>query len=328
MNNNIVVLETYPSNEMPYDGLSGVFNEVKNIGTILPDTKELIGAKVLVLGIAPLYEHKIAKHNTNVIFTTFESDEVPLHWVNAINNYNYCIVPHDDVKSVFVNSGITIPVTVIHQGYQRFHKDLKKDRLANEFNVGFLGIPVNRKNLVKLYEACKTLQQTYIPQLKLHIHVSSFYDWLDATPFLKLKSDNMVVWTSGKYDNKQISEWYHRLSCYIFPSSGEGWSYTPRESMYLGIPTIITDIPVHKELIESGFCKVIKTAGREVADFHGAFHGNWAKIEVSDICEAILEVYHRYDYFSAQALLGSNWIANRWQNHEITQRLSEFMNAL
>src|SRR6478735_9297060 len=104
MNNNIVVLETYPSNEMPYDGLSGVFNEVKNIGTILPDTKELIGAKVLVLGIAPLYEHKIAKHNTNVIFTTFESDEVPLHWVNAINNYNYCIVPHDDVKSVFVNS--------------------------------------------------------------------------------------------------------------------------------------------------------------------------------------------------------------------------------
>ncbi|MEZ4548823.1 MAG: hypothetical protein R3B51_14430 [Thermodesulfobacteriota bacterium] len=67
---------------------------------------------------------------------------------------------------------------------------------------------------------------------------------------------------AGDVDEDGTSEWYAGLSCYVFPSSGEGWSFTPRESLYLGIPTLITDIPVHDELVRSGYYKRLFRRGR------------------------------------------------------------------
>ncbi|WP_367865347.1 glycosyltransferase [Pedobacter sp. WC2423] len=321
----ILLLETYPAHELPYDGLSGFFNVVKNIGTIIKDTKHTSGAKVLVCGIAPFYEDRLSVQNTNIIFTTFESDEVPLHWVESINRYHHCIVPHEAIKVKFESSGVITPISVIHQGYYRYKRGQMLKKKPKEFNVGFLGIPVNRKNMLKLYDACKQLQASAIPEIKLHVHVSYFYDWLDTTPFKRIQSDEMIVWTSGNLSAEEVSDWYYKLSCYVFPSSGEGWSYTPRESMYLGIPTIITDIPVHKELIDSGFCKVIRTSGIEPADFNGATHGFWAKVEANEIKTSILDVYNRYDYFHTQALSGAAWIENEWFNENVVTRLKDLI---
>lgn len=323
----VLLLETYPSTELPYDGLSGIFNRIKEVGTVVPDTSMVAGAKVLVCGIAPLYGNKISQRNSNAIFTTFESDQLPENWVDAINQYQHCIVPHDAIKEVFRSSGVCVPVSVVHQGYYRFKRTRPHKTLQATFNVGFLGVPVKRKNLLKLYEACRQLQADRIPQLKLHVHVSSCYDWLDMQDFQRMENDTMVVWSTGKYSDEQIAEWYHGLSCYIFPSSGEGWSYTPRESMYLGIPTIITDIPVHRELVESGYCKVIPATAREPADFGGTCYGDWAKIDVNTIKDAILDVYNRSEYFRRLSKEGSEWIEDKWKNEDMLLSLQQFVGS-
>ncbi|MBC9913411.1 glycosyltransferase [Chitinophaga varians] len=323
----IVVLETYPSKEAAYDGLSGLFNEVRPVGPIVPDTSHLSGASVLVCGIPTLYQERITARNTNMIFTTFESDNLPQEWITAINQYQYCIVPHEAVKQMYLNAGIRIPVSVVHNGYRRYPR--KKRTLDNQhFHVGFLGIPVTRKNLDKLYEACKELQQTNIPELKLHIHVASFYDWLDTRPFEEMQKAPFVSWTTGKHDADWVSDWYHRLSCYIFPSSGEGWSYTPRESMYLAVPTIISNIPTHRELAESGFCKVIPSAGRETANFNGSIHGTWDLITAAGIKDAITDVYNRRQHFETLAGAGAEWIENKWRNEEISRDIIQLMHTL
>lgn len=324
----LLILETYSSKELAYDGLSGVFKTVTPIGTVVADSRTLSGKTVLVCGIAPLYEHKISLQNTNVIITTFESDLLPEHWVAAINRYKHCIVPHPAIEKMFISSGVNIPTTVIHNGYQRYNKKQVKKEADGCFRVGFLGIPVNRKNLNKLYEACKLLQQTLIPELKLHIHVATFYDWLPPGPFEKMKEDEIVCWTTGKYSIAETSEWYHQLDCYIFPSSGEGWSYTPRESMYLGIPTIITDIPVHDELVQSGFYSVIPPSGQIAADFNGAVFGNWENIEVEEIKKAILDVYQRKDHYQHLAERGAAWITCQWENEDIGNRILHLIETI
>jgi glycosyltransferase involved in cell wall biosynthesis len=325
----LVILETYPSGESAYDGLTGLFNEVKHLGIVASETTLFLGAKVLVCGIAPLYEERISAGNTNVIFTTFESDQLPVEWVASINNkYQHCIVSHKEVKKVFQLSGVNIPITVIHNGYRRYEKNGRTGVGDAHFNIGFLGIPVNRKNLSKLYEACRQLKLTLIPELRLHIHVAFFYDWLDATPFEIMKADDMVSWTMGKHTADQVAAWYHQLSCYIFPSSAEGWSYTPRESMYLGIPTIISDIPAHRELVESGFYKVIAPGGREPADFGGVIHGNWDYIATDDIKQAIADMYQRYQHFSALAAEGAEWITDKWKNEDIGDQIQRLFCTL
>jgi len=324
----LLILETYPSGESPHDGLSGIFSKIKHIGDVVRDTKDVRDAKVLVCGIAPLYNDKLSSLNTNILFTTFESDQLPRRWVQAINRYDHCIVPHEKIRDIFEMSGVAIPMAVIHQGYRRFERNWRKPKENEAFVVGFLGIPVARKNLLKLYIACKQLQQTAIPELELHIHISSFYDWLDPAPFQDLKTDSMVRWTSGRYTESQVSEWYQRLSCYVFPSSGEGWSYTPRESMYLGVPTIISSIPVHQELAESGYCKVINAQEREPANFDGEYSGSWTRVDVCEISEAILDVYSRYDHFEEKARLGAVWIQDKWQDQQVAHKLSDFISSI
>ncbi len=138
----------------------------------------------------------------------------------------------------------------------------------------------------------------------------------------------MVIWSEGKYNDQQLSDWYNNLSCYIFPSSGEGWSYTPHESMYLGIPTIVSDISLHEDLIRSGFCKAIKTAGIEPANFNGRIHGNWANVDDDEIEKAILDVYSNYTHFQDIAAKGAEWISKKWPNEEVRQELLKFLKQL
>jgi len=124
------------------------------------------------------------------------------------------------------------------------------------------------------------------------------------------------------------AEWYGRLSCYVFPSSGEGWSFTPRESMYLGIPTVLTDIPVHREIIESGYCRAIPVRGKEDASYDGDTYGQWDRVSVNDIEDAVWDVYRNYGSYLIRAVQGSRWIENKWTNEGSQQLLLEYMRSL
>jgi glycosyltransferase involved in cell wall biosynthesis len=325
----IISLETYAPAEGSYDGLTILHGQVRSIGEPLHDTSQVSGQKVLVSGIPFLYEDRLSPLNTNVLFTTFESDKLPDFWVDSINRcYHYCCVPHAEIASVFRNSGVRVPVAVIPQGFSRLARRRERGVRAGSFILGFLGVPVRRKNLPKLYAACRALKAEKIRELELAIHVSAWYDWVDESEFREMKSDPMVKWTSGRYDDGQLAEWFDTLSCYIFPSSGEGWSYTPRESLYLGIPTILSDIPVHRELIEGNHCRAIHAGGKENADFNGRSYGQWAYIDERDIAEAIEDVYLRYSYYLQAAAEGAEWIADKWHFDEVREQLSSFIGEL
>jgi glycosyltransferase involved in cell wall biosynthesis len=325
-----IVLQTYDPEDRYADGLSIISKRVLSTGEPMKDTSTISGAKVLVCGVPFLYEKRISGQNINVIFTTFESDELPSFWVDSINKfYHHCIVPHPEIQSVFRNSGVHIPISVVHQGFTRYKRDGAYGHPGSGcFSIGFLGVPVSRKNFMKLYAACRMLKDNAIPEIKLTVHFSSFYEWMDRHQFDAFKNDLLVDWSSGKYNDDQIAAWYNKLHCYIFPSSGEGWSFTPRESLYLGIPTIISNIPVHRELVDSSYYHVIRNAGREAANFDGQVFGKWAVITEKNISEAILDVYSNYPHCRELASWGARWIETKWANEEVLEMLMVLMRSL
>ncbi len=311
--------------EQPYDGLSYVYDRTSGLGIPVDDTSSLEGKKVLVSSMPIGYTNRVSKRNTNIIYTTIESSSLPPDWVNVVNGYfKYCIVPHPHIKKVFENSGVSLPVEVIQQGFTRFKRKDRNTLKRSTFNVGFLGVPVERKNLFKLYQACANLLAD-IPELRLKVHIPDFYGGMDLKYLGMVKMSPFVDWTEGYLGEDQVAEWYNGLSCYVFPSSGEGWSFTPRESLYLGVPTILSDIPVHKELIESGYCKAIPVSGKEEARFYGIISGKWDRVNVEDIENAIRDVYLNYGSYYIKTLQGSRWIENRWMNESSQQLLLDFL---
>nr|VFJ58516.1 MAG: Glycosyl transferases group 1 [Candidatus Kentron sp. DK] len=331
------ILQTYKGQ---YDGLSYVSSRLAE-GCSYGQEKPAPGArkKVLVPGIPHMYVDRLDANDINICYTTFETDHLPQSWTEPLNrHYQGCIVPHPAVKKVFAGSGVTIPIFVAHQGYTRLPQSSAGHRsLERTFTIGFLGVPQARKNLHKLFDACRSLvREALIPELKLAVHAATYYDELDPARFDTMKKADFVLYSEGKKTEQELAAWYANLSAYCFPSSGEGWSFTPRESLYLGVPTILSDIPVHRELIRSGYCQPVPHRGREPALYDHyengkrgkAAYGKWHSIETADIRQSILDVYRHYPAFLAKAAEGSRWIARKWKNEDSLRRVGAIMTGI
>jgi len=181
--------------------------------------------------------------------------------------------------------------------------------------------------LLKLHQACSDLLGK-IPGVKLVVHVSHYCDSIDKSEIAALKSASFIEWSEGRLTEDEIGGWYRNLSCFVLPTSGAGWSFTPRESLYLGVPTVLTDIPVHDELVASGHCKVIPTNGFEDARVEGRLLGEWYRVEVEEIQKAILELYERYGHYQIEAVKGSRWIESKWSNESMQQSILKFFSSI
>jgi hypothetical protein len=97
---------------------------------------------------------------------------------------------------VFYDSGVRVPLHVIQQGFTRYRREPSSGTTQNAFRIGFMGVPVQRKNICKLFDACLQLRGE-IPSLRLVIHVAQFYDWLDRTTWERIQSAPFVEWSEG-----------------------------------------------------------------------------------------------------------------------------------
>ena len=317
------VLQCYGDD--PVDGLSRVQALVKPLGPCVADSRALAGKKVVVAGIPFLYEQLLSPANRNIVYTTFESSALPPHWVGSINrHYHHVIVPHERVRDVFAASGVTVPISVVGQGFNRLPR---MDVAPQSPRVGFLGVPVRRKNLEALYRACHALRRRW-PDLRLAVHVATWYDWLERESWDALRADPLVNWSEGRMSTEALGAWYRSLTCYAYPSRAEGWSSTPRESLFLGVPTIVSDIEIHRELTASGYCHVIPGRGAEPACFEGGVFGDWERIDVDDIAVALEEVLSDPAAAQRRALAGAEWIEGHWLNSEAQHELARIVAAL
>ena len=314
------VLQCYDDD--PVDGLSSVQALVRPLGPSVADSRALSGKKVVVAGIPHAYEGQLSPANRNIVYTMFESTEVPPHWVSSINRcYHHVIVPHERVREVFAASGVTVPISVVGLGFKRLARMQTATGAMGAPRVGFLGVPVGRKNLDALHRACHALRPRW-PALKLAVHVAIWYDLLDSRRWDALRADPLVDWSEGRMSVEALAGWYGSLTCYAYPSSAEGWSFTPRESLFLGVPTIVSDIAIHRDLVASGYCHVVPNRGLEPARFEWGVFGDWERIDADDIAMVLEQVLSDPTAAQRRAQAGAEWIEQRWLDSEAQHQLA------
>lgn len=306
----MIVLNTHKNDP---SGLGIVARMASSLGEVVDDSRSC-GGKIFVPGRPDTHKDLVNPKGKNYIWTTFESTQIPRGWVDEINqNYREVFVPHQSIRTAFISSGVDKPVQVVPQGFTRYDRtvDYQKWDGKSELRIGMLGVPTKRKNLVRLFSAIERLNIEEKQNIKLVIHapwlVTDGQEILQHSPFVEL--------TTGTKTDMEIADWYSSLHAYIYPSSGEGWSFTPREAMYMGIPTIISDIDVHNEMIESGFSCPIKSDTWEDAyyEFLSGTCGQWKKYTVEDIMRGIRAFIDDYDAICERLPQQRNWIDERYR---------------
>ncbi|MDJ0647724.1 MAG: tetratricopeptide repeat protein [Xenococcaceae cyanobacterium MO_188.B19] len=309
----LYVLDAYQDDPT---GLGVVARRCFQLGELVADSR-CINGKILVAARPDIYRELVRPENINYIWTTFESSQIPESWVKSINeNFTEVFVPHPYLQKVFQISGVNRPITVLPQSYPERHRIKPIDKQLDRLRLGILGVPNRRKNFDKVVEAVVELRKEG-HNVELMIHCP----WLLNDAQKAWEDLPGISLTVEKLSDDEINQWYSKLDAYIYPSSGEGWSFTPREAMSLGIPTIITDIPVHQELVESGCYLSINSNRWEPAyyEFLDGNCGEWKTYSASQIKDAIIEMIDNYDHWYKLAQTGQNWIkeqSSTWEQSE------------
>ena len=299
--NNILILNTYQHNQQD-EGLSVVYHSIKTLGKIVSDTSMEKNKIVFVAGLCISYLDKLSKNNRNIIYTTYEFYPLPNFWKSPLHFFDGIIVPHSGVKDMFIKSGIKKPIYIVQQSYpiRHFLTNMNNNKY---FTLGFLGVPVKRKNLDLLIQSIIQLSKQ-IPHIILKIHISKKNSL--HLPNVDINENKYIQVSYGYKTNEEIDEWYSSLNAYIFPSSGEGWSFTPRETLSLGIPTIISNCIVHQDLKD--FCSMIELP-----------------ITIEKINQSILRLYNNIEHYKNIALKGSKYVKDTYSKVNMIKKLKDII---
>jgi glycosyltransferase involved in cell wall biosynthesis len=264
-------------------------------------------------------ENIINNYRLKICCSLFETNLLPDLWVKALNNFDLIIVNSSWLIDVYHKSGVNVPIYNLNIPLpvsDLVRKDLHKS--SEKFVFGMTAGPWGRKNHIKLIEAFnKTFKDNNNVSLKIHIR--KFHE------LLSINSQDSYVWRHvinyckdiknlvSNLPNVEIIgdvllrndylEFISSCDCLVLPSSGEGFSISPRESLALGVPVIISKNTSHLDLAKNPGVLFIPS-GKEIpaiADFDDFKFGMQYDINEEDISACLKEMYNNYDFYSQEA---------------------------
>lgn len=247
-----------------------------------------------------------------VAYSMFESTRLPPQWVKILNSkFDAVIVPDPWLVDIYQNSGVLIPIFVIPLSLSLEAALSHEPRLktSRPFIFGNTCALEPRKNHKLLIQA---FAQAFGGRADIELHINVRYD----NPFerrvltneiakLKLKNVKLTIRNLSSEEYLQFMRSFH---CYATLSKGEGFSNTPRESLAMGVPVILTDCSAHKTIALTGFVRAVPAHISEPAHVFNAIQGYYSSCTVSQAAQALKDVYQNYSTYYQKAQQGRAWV--------------------
>ena len=235
--------------------------QYKNVWMASPYQKYDIGIFTDLLTLQ--YGDGIYKHfltydcGIKICYEVFDGSLPPSDWINIINsNFDICCAPSVYIADRLKASGVTIPC--FNLPCVVFNDELLQltPTINNTtYRFGFIGGAEQRKNAVKVIKA---FHQAFdgVPDVELYLHCSySPEPEYVAECFSLVQEYSKTQKITFKFQQRISKEEMYKLiasfNFYIFPTKNTGYFTTPCEALSVGIPIIVSDIPVHQELVQS-----------------------------------------------------------------------------
>jgi glycosyltransferase involved in cell wall biosynthesis len=286
---------------------------------------------IILLMNPACFLHYYHPNKNTIIFTVWDSSILPIKYVNDINKARMCIVPSKATKDCFVNSGVNIPIEVIPLWYDpRIFNPIGTDfetkgrrSYFNECKFGASGLVTSEKNdkkdLNKVVSAFKKAfdNKEKYPKVSLELKV---------TPESKISheiSDSRIKLIKSHFTQKQLSDWYRDLSCYVNLSKYESFGKQPMEAIACGIPIITTN---HSGISDYYSDDMGYTVGHKVIDANCEPYteGEWFEANEDEVISRMRQVYHERQSASHLGEDSSHKIKHL-QDHYIHQKLIQLL---
>ncbi len=204
--------------------------------------------------------HDLIKHTSRGMATTTKNPLI--YWLKylgykvvfslAVRRASRVLVPSQYVKSELAGQYHLPPekIVVSYEGVDEGIKSslsaksvLSKYKIKSPFLL-YVGSVYPHKNIERLIEAVKILGTALV----IICGRSVFWERLQKT-IRKMEAERLVN-LAGFVPNEELAILYREASAFVFPSLSEGFGLPPLEAMSQGVPVIVSDIPVFREIYQ------------------------------------------------------------------------------
>jgi glycosyltransferase involved in cell wall biosynthesis len=193
----------------------------------------------------PAFEFTKRRAERYIGYTMLECTRIPKSWVDNCNKYcEVVIVPCNQQKDAFVNSGVKRKVEVVPLGLQSEWYPYIERPDEDEYWFGSFGTLTYRKGTDLLYKAfVKGLDKKNYPDARLYVKtlpvggIASL--WFASTA--EIEKDGRIVFSIDDLSPQDLLDnFFGKIDCFVFPTRGEGMGMPPLEAISTGLPTICT----------------------------------------------------------------------------------------
>ncbi len=131
-------------------------------------------------------------------------------------------------------------VTVVYPYFKQFQTSRKEKAVIDELRIAFVGSLVPRKNLSLLLRSLLLLRRPWTLDL-----IGGLWWGADV---MKLVEGDSRVNVHGFVTNERRDELLSNADVLVLPSKAEGFGYPPLEAAARGVPSLVSDIEIFREV--------------------------------------------------------------------------------
>jgi glycosyltransferase involved in cell wall biosynthesis len=240
----------------------------------------------------------IPSESFRVAHLAWDSDILPPAWVDKLNShFDLCLFTSSYLIPVARRSGVTIDLGTMPVGLdlgELLEVELQKS-LKPRIVFGSLSAFHPRKNLRSLILAfTKEFAAGEDVVLKLHSGLRISDEHSKVRAILDLSDDSRIVVSDGNLTEHDKNLFLRTLDIYVNVSAGEGYSIGPREALSLGMPTVLSDIPAHHDLIDLPGVTPVASSGPSPAfypEISNQTYGSQQLVAIDDIRKSLRRAF-------------------------------------
>lgn len=238
----------------------------------------------------------------NISYSYFQSSRIPDEWVKLLNNhFDAVVVPAKFLVKAYKKSGVKIPIFVLPP---KFHLDmtsgLKKQRTKNRsfifYSTRMLCQGANHELLLnaflnKFADNPDVLLEIYI---KDTLGIKRLYEIINER-----KACNVDIIISD-LNSQEYFESISSADCYVSVSKSECFLTHIIDALSLGLPCILSNNTIHKELLQNSYVQLLKSSIKEPADYRfsfGKYIGNQYNSLIGELEESLQNIYYNYEFY-------------------------------
>lgn len=256
----------------------------------------------LALWVAhPMHATRWFEGQHAAIFTMWETQKLPETFIEGLHNFDTVLVPCEYNRDLFSEYHDNVHVVPLGVDPTVWKYTPRQDSRFFNFLIAGSG---RRKGTDLAYRAFQKVFGDWGP------------DWKggDREPTLRFKSPvgedyvgERISQTTGRVPAAEEVGIYEEAHCYLQPSRGEGFGLQPLQALAQGIPTILTDAHGQADYAALGYG--ISATSAKADYFIAGASGDWWEPDFDELCEAMWDVYSRYDRYLVSAERSARTIA-------------------